>query len=89
MLMSSFCAVCDSRSTTPASRRRLPNISMPTSGDAGGSSRITSSRTVNGKRMRSVADTGRSSSMATARSSSVVRARMIGGWMMGTSAMYE
>ena len=34
-------------------------------------------------------DTGRSCSITTIRSFLVVSAFMIGGWMMGTSAMYE
>ena len=42
-----------------------------------------------GEAMRSMRLTGRNWVMGSLRSSSVVSARMMGGWMMGTSAMYE
>ncbi len=62
---------------------------MPSSGAAVGSSKATSSSNRIGKRMRSAFDTSRSCTMWILRSSSVVSRRMIGGWMIGTSAMYE
>ena len=87
ILMISFWAARLSRSTTPASRSRLPNISMPISGAAEGRNRIQRISTVNGNRIRSSRLTGRSCDITTRRSFSVVRARMIGGWMIGTRAM--
>ena len=45
--------------------------------------------TENGNRIFSALLTGRSWLIFTLRSSSVVRSFMIGGWIIGTSAMYE
>ena len=87
MFMSSFCAARLSRSTTPHSRSRLPKVSMPISGAAVGRKATTTASTISGNRMRSRRDTGRSCCIAIRRSRSVVSARMIGGWMIGTSAM--
>ena len=60
---------------------------MPMRGAAAGSSRVQRARTARGKSSFSSRDTGRNWAMTTARSSRVVRARMIGGWMIGTRAM--
>ena len=87
MFISSFCAVLDRRSTTPLSRKRLPSMSMPISGAALGRSRTQIAVTKMGNRIFSVFETGRSCSITTERSFFVVSARMIGGWMIGTSAM--
>jgi len=85
--MRAFWAVSDSRSVTSDSRSRLPNISMPTRGVALGRRRTHSRSVTIGKRMRSVLETSRSCLISMRRSSLVVSARMIGGWMIGTSAM--
>ena len=87
MFISSFCAVLDRRSVTPETRRRLPNISMPISGAAEGSSSETMTVTAMGKITSSRLLTGRSCCMTMERSFLVVNARMMGGWMTGTSAM--
>ena len=87
MFIISFWAVLLSRSTTPLSRIRLPSISMPTSEAADGSRKETRMVTAIGKTMRSRLETTRSCSMRTMRSFLVVSAFMIGGWMIGTSAM--
>ena len=78
-----------SRSVTPHSRSRLPNVSIPIRGAAEGRNSRQSNRTVSGNMTFSSLLTGRSCDMTTSRSAWVVSARMIGGWMMGTSAMYE
>ena len=87
ILISAFWVVSDSRFTTPHSRIRLPNASMPISGAADGSNKATSSSSINGKIMRSAFETSRSCTISILRSASVVRAFMIGGWISGTSAM--
>ena len=87
MLINAFCVVSDSRSTTPHSRIRLPNASMPSSGAADGSSSATSNNNSSGKMMRSAFDTSRSCTISILRSSSVVSSFMMGGWINGTSAM--
>jgi len=88
-LMMSFWAERLSLSTTPHSRSRLPNVSMPISGTAVGRKIAVIASTVSGNRMRSSLPTGRSCCITTPRSFCVVSRRMIGGWMIGTSAMYE
>ena len=62
---------------------------MPSSGAAVGSSNPTSNRIMSGNMMRSAVDTSRSCTICISRSALVVRAFMIGGWISGTSAMYE
>ena len=62
-------------------------MSMPTRGAASGSSSDTITVTAMGKTIRSVFETGRSWSMTTMRIFFVVSSRMMGGWMIGTSAM--
>ena len=64
-------------------------MSIPTSGAALGSSSTTTTVTKIGNRIFSVLETVRSCVMTTERSFLVVSARMIGGWMIGTSAIYE
>ncbi len=87
MLISSFAAVLESRSTTPHSRNRFPSISIPTSGVADGRRKTQIRSTMSGNATFSIRLTGRSCFMVILRSSAVVRRRMIGGWMIGTSAM--
>ena len=89
MLFSSFCAVLESLSTTPQTRNRLPSISIPISEVASGRIRQMTMETITGKRICSVLETGRSCSILTALSFFVVQSFMIGGWMKGTSAIYE
>ena len=68
------------RSTTPASRMRLPNINMPISGVARGTKMPVASVTRMGKRIRAVFDTGFAAySILMRRSSLVVNSRMTGG----------
>jgi len=62
---------------------------MPTSGAASGSSIPTNRQSTSGKTIFSTWLTCRSCCMTMARSSLVVSARMIGGWISGTRAMYE
>ena len=62
-------------------------MSMPTSGAASGTRKETMMVTMMGKMTFSVLETGRRVSMTTMRSFLVVSAFMMGGWMMGTSAM--
>ena len=76
-----------SRPTTPDSRKRFPSISMPTSGAASGSINDTMTVTAMGKTIRSVFETGRNWSMTTTRIFFVVKSRMMGAGMIGTSAM--
>ena len=87
MLISSFWAVLLRRSTTPHSRNRLPSISRPIKGAAEGRSRETKMVTTMGNTIFSAWETGRSCFMTMQRSSLVVRARMMGGWITGTRAI--
>ncbi len=78
------------RSTTFDSRIRLPNISRPTSGTQMGASTPATTVTTMGKSIKTVLETGTSVlSIRILRSCSVVSSLMTGGWIMGTSAMYE
>ena len=72
---------------TPVSRKRLPSIREPKSGTAEGSSKPQKMVTAIGKIMRSVLETSRNCCMTIMRSFRVVRARMMGGWMIGTKAI--
>ena len=65
--------------TTPDSRKRLPTISIPTSGAVVGRIIQTTIVTITGKRIFSSLDTGRSCSILIFLSSSVVKSFMIGG----------
>ena len=87
MFISSFCTVLLRRSTTPHSFIRLPSIRQPISGAALGSSSEIITAMISGKRMRSSFDTGRSVRILIPRSFLLVSARMMGGWITGTSAM--
>ncbi|OPY06818.1 MAG: hypothetical protein A4E67_01356 [Syntrophaceae bacterium PtaB.Bin038] len=89
MLIKAFWAVSLRRPTTPDSRNKFPSISIPISGAASGSISTHTIVTAIGKMIRSVFDTGRSCSITTVRIFFVVSSFMIGGWMIGTSAMYE
>ena len=80
MFISSFCMVLLSRSSTPHSLARLPNIRQAISGAAEGTSRATN--TVTSRLL-----TSRRGFITICRSFSVVRAFMMGGWMTGTRAM--
>ena len=87
MLISSFWAVLDRRSTTPASRKRFPSISMPINGLAAGTSSAEAMVVRTGKRIFTRRLTGLTSLITTIRSFFVVRARITGGWMIGTRAI--
>ena len=87
MLINSFCAVLLRRSTTPHSRIKFPKQSMPINGVAEGSNRIATSSRISGNRIFSSLVTRRNWVILVWRSSSVVSAIMIGGWMIGTRAM--
>ena len=87
MFISSFCMVLLSRSSTPHSLARLPNIRQAISGAAEGTSRATNTVTTTGNRIFSRLLTSRRGFMTICRSFSVVRAFMMGGWMTGTRAM--
>ncbi|VUS52460.1 hypothetical protein SB6411_05855 [Klebsiella spallanzanii] len=89
ILISPFCTVSLRRSTTPLSRIRLPKQNIPSSGAASGSSSATSSNSTAGKRIFSRLLTVRSCTMRIFRSLSLVSAFIIGGWINGTSAIYE
>ena len=82
-----FCAVSVRRSTTFDSRKRLPSMNMTMSGAEAGTSSTTPIAAASGNTSFSRAVTRRAFRMRIARSRSVVSRRMIGGWMIGTSAM--
>ncbi len=89
MLQKSFCRVLDRRSATPDSLIRLPNVSAPIKGAASGSRKAQSSRSTSGKRIFSRLETGRSCVILILRSACVVSSFIMGGWIIGTSAIYE
>ncbi|SAQ55449.1 Uncharacterised protein [Klebsiella oxytoca] len=89
IFISPFCTVSLRRSTTPLSRIRLPKQNIPSSGAASGSSSATSSNSTAGKRIFSRLLTVRSCTMRIFLSFSLVSAFIIGGWINGTSAIYE
>ena len=62
---------------------------MPIKGAADGNSAAVSSNKTKGKIIFSGLLTGRSCAISINRSSGVVNALMIGGWIKGTKAMYE
>ncbi len=82
-------AVSASCFTTPDSLKRLPSISIPTRGAVVGNIRQTTIVTIIGKSIFSNLDTGRNCSILILRSSSVVKSFIIGGWIIGTSDIYE
>ncbi len=88
MLDSSFCAALFSRSRTPLSLIRLPNIRSPISGALMGAMMAAITVTRMGKRIMAVLLTFFSlNSILIWRSLFVVSARMTGGWMIATSAI--
>ena len=87
MLMSSFCTVLLRRSTTPHSLKRLPSIRQAIRGAAEGTSSATKIATMMGKMIFSRLETSRRGFMTIFRSASVVKRRIMGGWMTGTRAM--
>ena len=89
MYIRAFEAVSCSCLTTPLSLKRLPSISMPMRGAVEGSMQHTTIVTITGNIILSRLETGLSCSILILRSFSVVSALMIGGWMIGTSDMYE
>ena len=60
MFINSFSIVLESRSTTPHCFTKLPNASIPISGQAGGKSRIVRTRSINGNKTFSALLTSRS-----------------------------
>ena len=87
MFMSSLEEVFTRRSTTPASLKMLPSMSMMIRAEASGTTRMQTIITITANTMRSALETGRRAFMRILRSLSLVIRRMIGGWMSGTSAM--
>jgi len=90
MLISSFCAILLSRSTTKASRSKFPSIKAAISGAASGATNATSSVTIIGKTTSVRRETGLGAySMRMSRSLRVVISFMIGGWIIGMRLIYE
>ena len=89
MYISALDAVSVSCLTTPDSLNRLPSISIPTRGAVVGRIRDTIMVTMIGNRIFSSLDTGRSCPILIFLSSSVVSSFIIGGWIIGTSDIYE
>jgi len=87
MFISSFCMVLLRRSSTPHSLARLPSIRQAISGAAEGTSRATNTVTTMGKKIFSFLLTSRRGFMTIWRSSLVVSAFIMGGWITGTRAM--
>ena len=87
-LASTFCAVSDSEFSTPHSRIRLPNIRKKISSADPGATNAAIIRITMGNRIfvRLLTAAGLYSSRI-CRSFFVVSSLMIGGWIMGTSAM--
>jgi len=84
----SFSEALVRRATTPHSRMKLPSMMVPRSGRPFGAIRPPTSVTTSGNRSRARAETlFLMVGMRTVRSFCVVSARMMGGWMIGTSAM--
>ena len=88
-LASSFWAELDSRSTTPLTLIRLPNIRLPIKATEIGAIMPAISVIIIGNSTSAVLDTGSCSSYSIriSRSSLVVSSLITGGWMIGTSAM--
>ena len=86
----SFSLALVRRGTALVTFMKLPSMIMPMSGRPLGAMRPVMRVTMMGNAMRAVCETLPSTlSIFTSRSLRVVRARMIGSWMIGTSAMYE
>ena len=80
-------AVCASRSVTPDSRKRLPNISIPRSIEEPGARSVQIVKVITGNMIFSTLDTSRGGFIRIRRSSRVVSSFMMGGCMTGTRAM--
>ncbi len=80
-------AVSVSCLTTPHSLNRLPSISIPTRGAVVGRIKDTTTVTTIGNRIFSSLLTGRSCPILIFLSFSVVKSFIIGGWIIGTSAI--
>ena len=89
MYISALEAVSASCLTTPLSLKRLPNMSIPTSGAVVGRISTTTTVTTIGKRIFSSLETGLNCSILTSLSFLVVKSFIIGGWIIGTSDIYE
>ena len=87
--ISPLLAVCDSLSVTIHSLSRLPSISMPKSGKESGKIRPHINVITIGNTIFSRLETGRNCSIFIARSFFVVSNFIIGGWIIGISAIYE
>ena len=87
MLSSASSEVFKSLSTTPHSRKRFPSMSIPMRGAAEGRRRPVSSVVMMGKRMRTGFSISFSCIISRERSSLFVSAFMMGGCIMGTSAI--
>ena len=87
MFMVSFWAALLRRSQTPHSRMKLPSMSIPMSAETSGTSSMQNIVTISANISFSRRETLRRLFMRILRSASVVSARMMGGWIIGTSAM--
>ena len=87
ILIVSFCAALLSLSQTPHSRMKLPSISIPISAETSGTRSMQKMVTTNAKINFSSLPTLRRLFMRILRSFWVVSRRIIGGCIIGTSAM--
>ena len=87
MFISAFWVVSFNRSTTFDSRNRLPSMNIAMSGAEAGTSSTMTIVAASGKISFSRVVTLRAFFILMARSFWVVRSRMIGGWIIGTSAI--
>ena len=85
--ISSFCAALLKRSQTPHSRRKLPSISIATSAETSGTSNMQNIVTTSANISFSKRETFLRLFILILRSFSVVSQRIIGGWIIGTSAI--
>src|SRR2546428_12710404 len=91
ILVISFSEALFKRSTQPLSRSRLPSMTVPIKGAPLGARIEAKIVTAIGKTILVVFDIGClfATPMTICLSFSVVRTRMIGGWVNGNSGMYE
>ncbi len=87
MFIRAIWTVSDSRSVTPHSFSRLPNIRQPMRAAVSGSSSTTKMVTTMGKMIFSVLDTVRVWTILIFRCSAVVSSFMKGGWIRGIRAI--
>src|SRR5699024_12591586 len=87
MYINEFSKVVANKGTTLLSRIKLPNINIPTNEAADGINKPTKSVTTTGKIIFSFLETGRDWFITVFRSSSVVKALIIGGWIIVTRAI--